>query len=96
MTITTDAGAQAPAAGPTGRVGQLLTAIREQRGEWSTRRVLALYRRRQLGPAGATYTDLRAVARGDLRDLHAWGWLLKSHDPNRLYYTLNTQKDQAQ
>ncbi len=90
---TVQAGPTSPTAGPTGRVGRLLDAIREQRGEWTTKRVLTLYRRLGLEPDRTHYTHLRAVARGDLRDLCAWGWLRESSDPNRLYYTLNTQKD---
>lgn len=93
MTTTARAGASAPAAGPTGRLAHLLTAIREQRGEWTTKRVLALYRRLNLGPTGARYAHLRSVARHDLRDLCTWGYLVRSNDPNRLFYTLNQQKD---
>lgn len=94
MTQTVQAGAQAPAAGrPTGRVAQLLDAIRAQGGEWTTRRVLALYRRLNLAPRDMRHAHLRSVAHGDLRDLCAWGWLVCHDEPNRLFYTLNTQKD---
>lgn len=93
MTVTTDAGAQAPAAGPTGRLAHLLAAIRTQRGEWTTKRVLALYRRLRLEPDGMRYTHLRSVARSDLRDLARMGHLVQHGEPNNLRHTLNTQKD---
>jgi hypothetical protein len=78
---------------PTGRVANLLTAIRQQRGEWTTKRVLALYRRLSLTPRDAHRACQRSVARGDLRDLAAWGWLVQHDEPNRLFYTLNSRKD---
>lgn len=86
MTTTTDAG-------PTGRVAHLLNAIRTQRGEWTTKRVLTLYRRLSLGPRDAGYARQRSAARGDLRDLCAWGYLVCHDEPGRLHYTLNTRKD---
>lgn len=89
MTTTTDAG-------PTGRLDHLLRAVREQGGEWTTKRVLALYRRLGLEPDGMRYTHLRSVARGDLRDLARMGHLVQGADPNSLSYTLNTRKDDAQ
>jgi ParB-like chromosome segregation protein Spo0J len=83
---TTDAGATtAPAAGPTGRPGELLAAIRRQRGRWNTARVVRLYRR--LGVA-VPPERLRAIARGDLRDLHAWGHLTLHDQPSNKHYTL--------
>lgn len=93
MTTTTDARAHAPAAGPTGRLAHLLTAIQQQRGEWTTKRVLALYRHLHLEPDGMRYTHLRSVARGDLRDLTRMGHLVQHEEPCRLHYTLNIQKD---
>jgi hypothetical protein len=93
VTIT-DAGAQAPAAGPTGRLAELLTAIRDQGGPWTTRRVMRLYLRlastREIPPG-----KLRAVARGDLRDLCAWGHLVAHDNPGRLHYTLYSRKDET-
>lgn len=96
MTNTTvTAGTVVPAAGPTGRLAHLLHAIHAQRGEWTTKRVLALYRRLRLEPDGMRHTHLRSVARGDLRDLCAWGHLVCHDEPNRLHYTLNTRKDRT-
>ena len=88
MTVTTDAG-------PTGRLAHLLAAIQQQRGQWTTKRVLALYRRLRLEPDGMRYTHLRSVARGDLRDLCAQGWLVQHDEPNHLHYTYNPRKDRA-
>lgn len=93
MTTTVQAGEQSPAAGPSGRLAHLLAAIREQRGEWTTKRVLALYRRLGLEPNGMRYTHLRSVARGDLRDLARMGHLVQGADPSRRFYTLNARKD---
>lgn len=81
---------------PTGRLAHLLAAIRTQRGEWTTKRVLALYRRLRLSPRDMRYAHLRSVARADLRDLAAWGHLVKHDEPNHLHYTLNTRKDGTQ
>ncbi|MEU7381513.1 hypothetical protein AB0A91_16225 [Streptomyces sp. NPDC042207] len=82
-------------AGPTGRVGRLLDAIRTGRGRWTTTRAAQFYRDARLGPPGATWTRIRTVARGDLRDLAAWGHLLRYEEPGRQYYTLKTRKDRA-
>ena len=78
---------------PTGRLARLLAAIHQHRGEWTTKRVLALYRRLGLEPDGMPYTHLRSVARGDLRDLAAMGHLLRGAVPNRLDYTLISRND---
>lgn len=93
MTTTVQPGAQAPAAGPTGRPAALLAEIRRQRGPWNTVRVIRFYRR--LGVA-VQHPQMRAVARGDLRDLAAWGWLQLHDQPSNRHYTLNTRKDTAQ
>lgn len=92
MTNTAHAGASsAPAAGPTGRLAELLNTIRQQGGEWTTGRVVRLYLRlastRDMPPG-----RLRVVARGDLRDLHAWGHLIRRETPGRQCYILNHQK----
>lgn len=92
MTATTHAGATTPAAGPTGRVAELLAEVRRQRGPWNTVRVIRFYRR--LGVA-VQPPQMRAVARGDLRDLAAWGWLQLHDQPSNRHYTLNTRKDTA-
>lgn len=38
-------------------------------------------------------TKVRAVARGDLRDLAAWGFLTLHDEPSNRHYTLNSRKD---
>ncbi|MFE7232523.1 hypothetical protein ACFVAF_18055 [Streptomyces sp. NPDC057596] len=92
---TADSGDATPA-GPTGRVGSLLDAIRTGRGRWTTTRAAQFYRDARLGPPGATWTRIRTVARGDLRDLAAWGHLLRHEEPGRQYFTLKTRKGGAQ
>lgn len=92
MTETTVAGVDAPAAGPTGRLAVLHDEIRKHRGRWNATRVVRLYLRleptRSIPPG-----RLRAVARGDLRDLHTWGWLTLHDQPSNRHYTLNHRKD---
>lgn len=87
MAVTTTAQAT-----PTGRLAELLTAIREQRGHWTTSRVFRFYRGlpslADMGPG-----QVRIVARGDLRDLAAWGWLIAHDNTGRREYSLNTRKD---
>jgi hypothetical protein len=93
MTTTAQAGAHAaPAAGLTGRPAQLLAEIRRQRGRWNATRTVRLYRRITDLPD----TRVRAVARGDLRDLAAWGHLVLHDEPNNRYYTLNSRKAHTQ
>ena len=77
-------------AGPTGRLAVLLNAIREQRGRWNAIRALRLYRHLNVNVPPA---QLRAIARGDLRDLAAWGWLQLHDQPSNPFYTLNSRKD---
>ncbi|MET8766377.1 hypothetical protein [Streptomyces sp. NPDC004658] len=81
----------APAA-PTGRLADLLTVIRRHGGRWTTNRAFAAYRHH---PAltGMPLGKVRTVARGDLRDLAAWGWLVAHDDTGRREYSLNTRKD---
>jgi hypothetical protein len=81
---------KAPGAGPTGRFAVLLDAIREQRGRWNAVRDLRLYRQLDVNVPPA---QLRAIARGDLRDLAAWGWLQLHDQPSNRFYTLNSRKD---
>lgn len=92
MTTTAQAGAQSPAAGLTGRLAELLAEIQRRRGRWNTIRVVRLYQRlpstRDIPPG-----RLRAVARGDLRDLAAWGHLVLRDEPSNKHYTLKTRKD---
>lgn len=94
MTTAAQAGATAPAAGPTGRIALLLAEIRTRGGRWTTIRVARLYRRMPCAqdiPPGR----LRAVARGDLRDLHVWGYLALHDEPSNRYYTLSSRKDRT-
>lgn len=81
--------------GPTGRVAQLLDAIRTARGRWTTVTAFRFYRDHLRSLDHIPNTQLRAVARGDLRDLAAWGHLLRFEEPGRQYYTLKTRKDGA-
>ena len=82
----------APAVGLTGRPAALLTVIRRQRGRWNATRVVRYYRRLDT-PIDLPDTRVRAVARGDLRDLAAWGYLVLHDEPSNRHYTLNTRKD---
>jgi hypothetical protein len=85
--------ATATPAGPTGRVAQLLDAIRTAHGRWTTVTAFRFYRGHLRDLDNIPNTQLRAVARGDLRDLAAWGHLLRHEEPGRQYYTLKTRKD---
>lgn len=87
--------AETPAlqAGPTGRVARLLDAIRTARGRWTTTRAAQFYRDCGIEPPGAQWSRTRTVARGDLRDLAAWGHLVRHEEPGRQYFTLKTRKD---
>ncbi|WIC88844.1 DNA binding protein [Streptomyces phage OnionKnight] len=85
-----------PPAGPTGRVAQLLDAIRTARGEWPVHRAVAFYRENVPALRSMPHRHLRTVARGDLRDLTAWGHLQRHEgDGTRRFYTLKTRKDDA-
>jgi hypothetical protein len=81
-----------PASGPTGRLALLLAVIRHQRGRWNATRVVRYYRRLDT-PIDLPDTKVRAVARGDLRDLAAGGWLRLHDEPSNRYYTLAPRKD---
>ncbi|MFE7972958.1 hypothetical protein [Streptomyces shenzhenensis] len=81
--------------GPTGRAAQLLDAIRTHRGRWTTARAAQFYRDNRLGPPNARWPQIRTVARGDLRDLTAWGHLLRHEEPGCQYFTLKTRKGDA-
>jgi hypothetical protein len=86
--------AEAPAAsdGPTGRVAQLLDAIRTARGRWTTATVYRFYRDHVRSVDHVPNTQLRAIARADLRDLAAWGHLIRHEEPGRQYFVLKTRK----
>lgn len=84
--------AHAPGAGPTGRLGDLYAAICRQRGRWNATRTVRLYHRLD-SAAELPDTKVRAVARGDLRDLAAWGYLTLHDEPSNRHYTLTTRKD---
>ncbi|MFD6025666.1 hypothetical protein [Streptomyces griseoluteus] len=75
--------AEAPA--PPDRVSRLLDAIRTHRGEWTTRKVMEVYRAFNI-PA-----PKRSTARSDLRLLHAMGHLAVTEDKGRRFYTLKTR-----
>ncbi|MBE4735768.1 hypothetical protein [Streptomyces caniscabiei] len=95
MTIVEQVGVStAPTAGLTGRLADLLATIRRQRGRWNSTRVVRLYRRLD-SAVGLPDTKVRAVARGDLRDLAAWGFLALHDEPNNRHYTLISRKDHA-
>ena len=69
---------------------QLLTAIREQGGEWTTGRVKQLYRRHITGHI------YRHNIRRDLAALHREGHLSRRGDGTpRRYYTLRQEGDAA-
>lgn len=89
------ASATAPTAtpGPTGRVKQLLDAIRTARGTWTTSRAFQFYRDNFRATDGLPLGQIRTVARGDLRDLAAWGHLTVSDTSGRREYRLATRKD---
>ena len=91
----TPAGATATP-GPTGRVAQLLDAIRTAGGRWTTVTAFRFYRDHLRALDHIPNTQLRAVARGDLRDLAAWGHLIRHEEPGRQYYLLKTRKDTGQ
>jgi hypothetical protein len=92
MTTIAQTRAEAPAAGPTGRLAGLLAVIRRHRGRWNATRVVRYYRRLNT-PVDLPDTRVRAVARGDLRDLAALGWLVLHDEPSNRHYTLDTRKD---
>ena len=79
---------RAQTAQPTGRVATLLTEIRRQRGRWTTPRALRFYRNAVRDLDHMPNPRLRAVARGDLRDLAAWGHLTYHEEPGRQYYEI--------
>lgn len=83
---TARAKAGASPVGPTGRVARLLDAIRTEGGRWTTSRAARFYLANRLGPPGAKEPRIRTVARGDLRDLAAWGYLVRHEEPGRQYY----------
>lgn len=92
MTTTVRAEAPTSAAGLTGRLADLYAEIRRQRGRWNATRTVRLYRRLAT-TADLPDTKVRAVARGDLRDLAAWGYLTLHDEPSNRHYTLNSRKD---
>ncbi len=79
--------------GPTGRVAQLLDAIRTHGGRWTTTRAARMYRDNVRSLGGMQWSQVRTVARGDLRDLAAWGHLIRHEEPGRQFYTLKTRED---
>ncbi|MDX2763368.1 hypothetical protein PV729_45540 [Streptomyces europaeiscabiei] len=94
MQTTVTAGPAGPSAGLTGRLADLYATIRRQRGQWNATRTVRLYRRLD-STAGLPDTKVRAVARGDLHDLAAWGYLQLHDEPSNRHYTLNHRKGMA-
>lgn len=76
-------------AGPTGRLAELLNVIRAQGGRWTPNRAFKVYRTLP-ALAGMPLGRVRTVARGDLRDLAAWGWLVAHDETGRREYSLNS------
>lgn len=74
---------------PTGRLAQLLDAMAADGGRWTTNWALRFYRSNAHSMAAMTHAQVRAIARGDLRDLAAWGWLTAHNERGYLEYTLN-------
>lgn len=89
-----EAEAKAGTTGPAGRVAVLLDAIRTHRKAWTTTKAFEVYR---LLPAhaGMPLGQIRSLARGDLRDLAAWGHLIASDESGRREYHLNVRKDRT-
>ncbi|MFH9403316.1 hypothetical protein ACH4JS_26725 [Streptomyces sp. NPDC017638] len=81
--------------GPTGRVARLLDAIRTSGGRWTTPRALRFYRDNVRELDHLPDSRLRTIARDDLRDLAAWGHLVRHEEPGRQFYTLKTRKDES-
>ena len=75
---------------PTGRLAQLLDAMATDSGPWSISRTFTFYRAHVRSLADMPHGKVRAVARGDLRDLAAWGWLTAHGDDNHSSYSLTT------
>lgn len=57
---------------------------------WTTNKALRFYRGHVRSLAGASHGKVRAIARGDLRDLAAWGWLTAHDVASHSEYSLNT------
>lgn len=76
---------------PTGRLALLLAEICRVRGRWNGSRVVRLYRRPGT-PVDLPDTKVRAVARGDLRNLAAFGYLTLRDEQNNRFYTLTSRK----
>lgn len=69
------------------RLRLLDTAVKHTRGEWTTRRVMSLYR-------SAGWTPKRATCRHDLRLLERRGLLVRHETPGRRYWTPTRRKAQ--
>src|SRR5690606_36316825 len=83
----------AGSSGPSGRVAALLEAIRAGRGRWTTATAYRFYRGHLPALAHIPNTQLRAMARGDLRDLAAGGHLVRHQEPGRVFFVLRTAKN---
>lgn len=74
---------------PTGRLAQLLEAMASDGGHWTTNKALNFYRAQVRSMASMPHGHVRGVARGDLRDLAAWGWLTAHDKPGYREYSVN-------
>lgn len=75
---------------PTGRLAQLLDAMTASGEPWTSGQVHRFYRCHVRSLASAPAHKVRQVARGDLRDLAAWGHLTAHGPDNRRSYSLNS------
>jgi hypothetical protein len=75
---------------PTGRLAQLLDAMAASGESWTSGQVHRFYRRHVRSLASLPAQKVREVARGDLRDLAAWGHLTAHGPDNNRSYSLTT------
>ncbi|MFJ5259127.1 hypothetical protein ACIQAC_01450 [Streptomyces sp. NPDC088387] len=75
---------------PTGRVAHLLDTIRSLGGTWTVNKAVEVYRQMP-AHAGMKIGRIRHYARGDLRDLAAWG-LITAIEINHTHYVADAQK----
>jgi hypothetical protein len=75
---------------PTGRLAQLLDAMAADDSSWSSSKAFTFYRSHVRSLAGMPHGQVRAVARGDLRDLTVWGHLVEHDEPGHRSYSLTT------
>jgi hypothetical protein len=76
---------------PTGRLAHLLNAMAASGESWTSGQVHRFYRRHVCSLASLPAHKVREVARGDLRDLAAWGHLTAHGPDNRRSYSLTNR-----